>query len=77
MNYKELNKIISYNIKKYMNINNSSVSKLYKQTGIPLNILKKIENNTISREITIQEIHKISKSLNVTVNKLLENTYDQ
>lgn len=77
MNPENLNKIIGINIKKYRIINNIKLKELSKLTGISLITLINIERNTINREITIQELYKISIVLNITVNKLLENNYDQ
>lgn len=76
MNCDNINNTIAYNIRKYRKQNNISKEMLSKLTKIPLNVLNEIEDNTINREITIDEIYKISIILKTPVNKLLE-TYDQ
>lgn len=76
MNCNNINNTIAYNIRKYRKQNNISKEMLSKLTKIPLNVLDEIEDNTINREITIDEIYKISIILKTPVNKLLE-TYDQ
>ena len=76
MNCNNINNTIAYNIRKYRKQNNISKEMLSKLTKIPLNVLNEIEENTINREITIDEIYKISIILKTPVNKLLE-TYDQ
>lgn len=76
MNCDNINNTIAYNIRKYRKQNNISKEMLSKFTKIPLNVLNEIEDNTINREITIDEIYKISIILKTPVNKLLE-TYDQ
>lgn len=76
MNCNNINNTIAYNIRKYRKQNNISKEMLSKLTKIPLNVLNEIEDNTINREITIDEIYKISIILKTPVNKLLE-TYDQ
>lgn len=76
MNCDNINNTIAYNIRKYRKQNNVSKEMLSKLTKIPLNVLNEIEDNTINREITIDEIYKISIILKTPVNKLLE-TYDQ
>lgn len=76
MNCDNINNTIAYNIRKYRKQNNISKEMLSKLTKIPLNVLDEIEDNTINREITIDEIYKISIILKTPVNKLLE-TYDQ
>ena len=77
MNSENLNKIISDNIKKYRLLNNIEIKILSELTGIPFNTLENIEKNTIDREITILEIYKLSIILNISVNKLLESSYDK
>ena len=76
MNCNNINNTIAYNIRKYRKQNKISKEMLSKLTKIPLNVLNEIEDNTINREITIDEIYKISIILKTPVNKLLE-TYDQ
>lgn len=76
MNCNNINNTIAYNIRKYRKQNNISKEMLSKLTKIPLNVLNEIEDNTINREITIDEVYKISIILKTPVNKLLE-TYDQ
>lgn len=76
MNCNNINNTIAYNIRKYRKQNNISKEMLSKLTKIPLNVLNEIEDNTINREITIDEIYKISIILKTPVNKLLE-IYDQ
>ena len=73
MNCNNINNTIAYNIRKYRKQNNISKEMLSKLTKIPLNVLNEIEDNTINREITIDEIYKISIILKTPVNKLLEN----
>lgn len=76
MNCNNINNTIAYNIRKYRKQNNISKKMLSKLTKIPLNVLNEIEDNIINREITIDEIYKISIILKTPVNKLLE-TYDK
>lgn len=76
MNCNNINNTIAYNIRKYRKQNNLSKEMLSKLTKIPLNVLNEIEDNAINREITIDEVYKISIILKTPVNKLLE-TYDQ
>ena len=76
MNCDNINNTIADNIRKYRKQNNISKEMLSKFTKIPLNVLNEIEDNAINREITIDEIYKISIILKTPVNKLLE-TYDQ
>ena len=76
MNCNNINNTIAYNIRKYRKQNNISKEMLSKLTKIPLNVLNEIEDNIINREITIDEIYKISIILKTPVNKLLE-TYDK
>lgn len=76
MNPVNLNKIIGKNIKKYRLIKKRNINKLSKLTKIPISIIESIENYTIEREITIDELYKISVVLEIPINKLLENIDD-
>ena len=73
MNNNDINSIIAINIYKYRILQHISIEKLSKLTKIPLTVLNDIESNTINREVTIDEIYKISIILKTPVNKLLEN----
>ena len=77
MNPVNLNKIIGKNIKKYRKIKKRNINELSKLTKIPISIIESIENYTIEREITIDELYKISVVLDIPINKLLENKDDQ
>lgn len=77
MNPVNLNKIIGKNIKKYRKIKKRNINELSKLTKIPISIIESIENYTIEREITIDELYKISVVLDIAINKLLENKDDQ
>ena len=73
MNNNDINSIIANNIYKYRILQHISIKKLSELTKIPLTVLNDIESNTINREVTIDEIYKISIILKTPVNKLLEN----
>lgn len=73
MNNNNINDVIAHNIRKYRKIQSISIEQLSELTKIPLTVLNDIESNTINREITIDEIYKISIILKTPVNKLLEN----
>lgn len=73
MNNNNINSVIANNIRKYRKIQSISIEQLSELTKIPLTVLNDIESNTINREITIDEIYKISIILKTPVNKLLEN----
>lgn len=73
MNCNNLNYVVSNNIRKYRKLQNISINKLSELTKIPIYVLNEIESKTNNREITIDEIYKISIILKTPVNKLLEN----
>lgn len=73
MNCNNLNYVVANNIHKYRKLQNISINKLSELTKIPIYVLNEIESKTNNREITIDEIYKISIILKTPVNKLLEN----
>ena len=73
MNCNNLNYVVANNIRKYRKLQNISINKLSELTKIPIYVLNEIESKTNNREITIDEIYKISVILKTPVNKLLEN----
>ncbi len=73
MNCNNLNYVVANNIRKYRKLQNISINKLSELTKIPIYVLNEIESKTNNREITIDEIYKISIILKTPVNKLLEN----
>ena len=73
MNCNNLNYVVANNILKYRKLQNISINKLSELTKIPIYVLNEIESKTNNREITIDEIYKISIILKTPVNKLLEN----
>ena len=72
MNCNNLNYVVANNIRKYRKLQNISINKLSELTKIPIYVLNEIESKTNNREITIDEIYKISIILKTPVNKLLE-----
>ena len=73
MNCNNLNYVVANNIRKYRKLQNISINKLSELTKIPIYVLNEIESKTNNREITIDEIYKISIILKTPVNKLVEN----
>ena len=73
MNCNNLNYVVANNIRKYRKLQNISINKLSELTKIPIYVLNEIESKTNNREITIDEIYKISVILKTPVNKLWEN----
>ena len=72
-----LNKKIGKNIKKYRflhNINNSKLTQkdLASRIGVSTSLIGSLESNKVSQGISIYNLYKISKVLNVSINKLLE-----
>ena len=72
MNCNNLNYVVANNIRKYRKLQNISINKLSELTKIPIYVLNEIESKKNNREITIDEIYKISIILKTPVNKLLE-----
>ena len=70
----QLYKTIGKNIKKYRKENNEKLTQkeLAKKVGVCTSLIGSLESNKISQGISIYNLYKISKILNVPINKFLE-----
>ena len=69
-----LNKIIGKNIKKYRKLNNNKLTQkeLAEKVGVCTSLIGSLESNSINQGISVYNLYKISKVLNISINKLLE-----
>ena len=72
-----LNKIIGKNIKKYRliyNFNNEKLTQqeLAKKIGVSTSLIGSMESNKTNQGISIYNLYKISKILNVTINNFFK-----
>jgi len=69
-----LHKIIGKNIKKYRNLNNKKITQkdLAKSIGVCTSLIGSLESNKINQGISVYNLYKISKALNIPINKLFE-----
>ena len=73
----ELNKIIGKNVKKYRLLYNVNISKmtqkdLAKKIGVGISTIGNLESPNVTQGISIYNLYKISKTLDVPINKFFE-----
>ena len=71
---KTLYKIIGKNIKKYRKENNKKLTQkeLAKKVGVCTSLIGSLESNKINQGISIYNLYKISKELNVKIDDFLK-----
>lgn len=62
--------IISHNIRHYRNKQNLSQEKLAEKSDLSISYIKQLESGKIFKNITLTTLLKLSKALNISVNKL-------
>jgi len=69
-----LYKIIGQNIKKYRSLNNKKLTQkeLAKKVGVCTSLIGSLESNKINQGISIYNLYKISKELNVKIDDFLK-----
>lgn len=73
MTEQQIYKIIGQNIKKYRKLNKKLTQKeLAEKSGICTSLIGGLESNNINQGISIYNLYKISKVLNISIDKLLE-----
>ena len=74
MSEESLHKIIGKNIKKYRNLNNEKLTQkeLAKKIHVCTSLIGSLESNKINQGISVYNLYKISKVLNISINKLFE-----
>lgn len=74
MTEKALNKIIGKNIKKYRKANKNKLTQkeLAEKVGVCTSLIGSLESNNICQGISVYNLYKISKILNVSIDKFLE-----
>ena len=75
-------KIIGYNIKKYRLLYNKdnkkmTITKMSKLTNLPISYIKTLENNTSKKSISIKDLYKISRVLDIPISKFFEENNDK
>ena len=70
----QLYKTIGKNIKKYRKENNEKLTQkeLAKKVGVCTSLIGSLESNNINQGISVYNLYKISKILNVSIDKFLE-----
>ena len=74
MTEQEIYKTIGKNIKKYRKQNTQKLTQkeLAEKIGVCTSLIGSLESNNINQGISIYNLYKISKVLNVPINKLIE-----
>ena len=74
MTEQTLYKTIGQNIKKYRKQNTKKITQkeLAQEIGVCTSLIGSLESNNINQGISIYNLYKISKVLNVPINKLIE-----
>jgi len=74
MKEQTLYKIIGKNIKKYRNLNNQKLTQkeLASRIGVCTSLIGSLESDNINQGISIYNLYKISKVLNISIDKLLK-----
>ena len=74
MTEQEIYKRIGKNIKKYRNLNNKKLTQkeLAKKVGVCTSLIGSLESNKINQGISIYNLYKISKELNVKIDDFLK-----
>ena len=69
-----LNKIIGRNIKKYRKENKQKLTQkeLAKKVGVCTSLIGSLESNNINQGISVYNLYKISKALNIPIDKFLK-----
>ena len=73
----ELNKIIGRNVKKYRLLYNVNVGKmtqkdLAKKIGVGISTIGNLESSNITQGVSLYNLYKISKVLDVSIDKFFE-----
>ena len=73
----ELNKIIGKNVKKYRLLYNANVGKmtqkdLAKKISVGISTIGNLESSNITQGVSLYNLYKISKILDVPINKFFE-----
>ena len=73
----ELNKIIGKNVKKYRLLYNVNVGKmtqkdLAKKIDVGISTIGNLESSNITQGVSLYNLYKISKTLDVPINKFFE-----
>ena len=68
----ELKMIIGNNIKKYRMINNLTQEELAKLIGCTTPLIGALESSKMCQGISVYNLYKISKALNIPIEKLFE-----
>ena len=73
----ELNKIIGKNVKKYRLLYNVNVGKmtqkdLAKKIGVGISTIGNLESSNITQGVSLYNLYKISKLLEIPINKFFE-----
>ena len=74
MTEQKMYKIIGKSIKKYRKLNKNKLTQkeLAEKVGVCTSLIGSLESNKINQGISIYNLYKISKILNVPINKFLE-----
>ena len=74
MTEQEIYKTIGKNIKKYRKQNNKKLTQkeLAKKVGVCTSLIGSIESNNINQGISVYNLYKISKALNIYIDKLIK-----
>jgi len=74
MTEQKMYKIIGKSIKKYRKLNKNKLTQkeLAEKVGVCTSLIGSLESNNINQGISIYNLYKISKILNVPINKFLE-----
>lgn len=74
MTEQEIYKIIGYNIKKYRKQSNKKLTQkeLAKRIGVCTSLIGSLESNNINQGISVYNLYKISKVLNISIDKLIK-----
>jgi len=73
MTEQEIYKRIGKNIKKYRNLNNKKLTQkeLAKKVGVCTSLIGSLESNKINQGISVYNLYKISKVLEIPIENLL------